>query len=174
MTAIVYHDGKLIGDRKNVALTLPTAFVDAPKVFISKDRQFAYGVAGTTINDSIRPEMEQQLRVLLEHAVLAKEDVIEVSKLFKETYIDGFSHGTIMTRELQFGIFGLGGRARRLDGHTHGIGTGGNLLAACLICGVDLKQAMVVVNRIDMLTGTKIDVIHANKLKPFVIRGTSK
>lgn len=174
MTAIVYHDGKLIGDRKNVVLTLPTAFVDAPKVFVSKDKQFAYGVAGSTINESIRDKLEQQLRVLLEYAVVAKEDVIDVSKLFEDTYIDGFSSGTVMTREVQFGIFGAGGKARRLDGHTHGIGTGGNLLASCLICGLDLKKAMVVVNRVDMLTGTQVDVIQASKLKPFIIRGVSK
>lgn len=174
MTAVVYHDGKLIGDRKNVVLTLPTTFVDAPKVFISKDKQFAYGVAGSTINESIRERLEQQLRVLLEYAVLAKEDVIEVCKLFEDTYIDGFAHGTIMTRELQWGIFGSGGKARRLDGHTHGIGTGGNLLASMLICGMDLKKAMPVVNHMDMLTGTKVDVIHANKLKPFIIKGTAK
>lgn len=34
MTAIVFHQGKLMGDRKNALFTNPVTFVDAPKVFV--------------------------------------------------------------------------------------------------------------------------------------------
>lgn len=170
MTAIVYHDGQLIGDRKQVALVIPTAFEDGPKVFISKDRQFAYGGAGNAISESVRTELELKLRVLLERLVIDQRDTCEVTDFLPET-IGNFTQGTIMTRELQWGIFSMGLRVRRLDGHTHGLGTGGTLLASMLICGMTIKDAMPVVNRIDHLTGTKVDVIRADKLKPFIITG---
>lgn len=172
MTAIVYHDGKLIGDRKQVALVIPTAFEDGPKVFISRDKQFAYGATGSAIDDSIRDELEHKLRVVLERLVIDKRDVVPLEDILEDK-IDCFTHGTLMTRDQQFGIMSYGSRFRRLAGHTHGCGTGGNLLAAMLKCGMTIKAAMPVVERLDLLTGSKVDVIYASRLKPFVIKGTT-
>jgi hypothetical protein len=172
MTAIVYHDGKLIGDRKQVALTIPTAFEDGPKVFISRDKQFAYGATGSAIHDSIRDELEAQLRMVLERLVLDKRDVVPLADIMGDDKIECFTHGTVMTRDHQWGIMSYGSRFRRLEGHTHGVGTGGTLLASMLVCGMSLKDAMPVVERLDHLTGTKVDVIYASRLKPFVIKGT--
>ncbi|MNB58519.1 hypothetical protein D3C87_332730 [compost metagenome] len=172
MTAIVYHDGKLIGDRKQVALVIPTAFEDGPKVFISRDKQFAYGATGSAIDESIRDELELKLRVVLERLVIDKRDVVPLEDILEDK-IECFLHGTLMTRDQQFGIMQYGSRFRRLAGHTHGTGTGGTLLASMLKCGMSIKAAMPVVERLDLLTGSKVDVIYASRLKPFVIKGTT-
>lgn len=172
MTAIVYHDGKLIGDRKQVALVIPTAFEDGPKVFTSRDKQFAYGATGSAIDESIRDELELKLRVVLERLVIDKRDVVPLEDILEDK-IECFLHGTLMTRDQQFGIMQYGSRFRRLAGHTHGTGTGGTLLASMLKCGMTLKAAMPIVERLDMLTGSKVDVIYASRLKPFVIKGTT-
>ncbi|MNH59230.1 hypothetical protein D3C73_110580 [compost metagenome] len=172
MTAIVYHDGKLIGDRKQVALVIPTAFEDGPKVFISRDKQFAYGATGSAIDESIRDELELKLRVVLERLVIDKRDVVPLEDILEDK-IECFLHGTLMTRDQQFGIMQYGSRFRRLAGHTHGTGTGGTLLASMLKCGMSIKAAMPVVERLDLLTGSKADVIYASRLKPFVIKGTT-
>ncbi|MNW89889.1 hypothetical protein D3C86_191880 [compost metagenome] len=172
MTAIVYHDGQLIGDRKQVALVIPTAFEDGPKVFISRDKQFAYGATGSAIDESIRDELELKLRVVLERLVIDKRDVVPLEDILEDK-IECFLHGTLMTRDQQFGIMQYGSRFRRLAGHTHGTGTGGTLLASMLKCGMSIKAAMPVVERLDLLTGSKVDVIYASRLKPFVIKGTT-
>lgn len=173
MTAIVFHDGKLIGDRKQVALTNPIAFHDGPKVFISKDKQFAYGCAGDAISESVRDALELKLRVLLERVTVEPEAVMSVEDALGEHSLGNFVHGTLVTRDLQIGLFAGGNRVRRLEGHTHGIGTGGTLLASMLVCGMELKEAAIATNRLDHLTGSKVDVIDTSKLKPFVIKGTT-
>ncbi|MNN16699.1 hypothetical protein D3C81_1298480 [compost metagenome] len=155
-----------------MALVIPTAFEDGPKVFISRDKQFAYGATGSAIDESIRDELELKLRVVLERLVIDKRDVVPLEDILEDK-IECFLHGTLMTRDQQFGIMQYGSRFRRLAGHTHGTGTGGTLLASMLKCGMSIKAAMPVVERLDLLTGSKVDVIYASRLKPFVIKGTT-
>lgn len=169
MTAIVFHDGKLIADRKQVTLVSPVQFTDGPKIFVSKDKQFAYGVSGHTLNEGTCLRLEKSLRTLIEFLIVTDKDVFKVSDALDVPKIEGATSTTFMTRDFQYGFIEMGSKVRRLDGRSHSIGTGGTLLVGMLRCGMSLKEAIKMTASLDPLTGVDLDIIHANKLKPFVI-----
>lgn len=169
MTAIVFHDGRLIGDRKQVTLVSPVFFTDGPKVFISKDKQFAYGVSGHTLNEGTAARLEKDLRTLLEFLVVVDQSVFKVEEALGIKRIEGVHSATFMTRDFQYGLIEGGAKVRRLDNRPHAIGTGGTLLVGMLRCGMTLKESIKMTASLDHLTGTELDVIKASKLKPFII-----
>ncbi|MNZ37474.1 hypothetical protein D3C78_549210 [compost metagenome] len=172
MTAIVYHQNQLIADRSHVNFTLPISMHEGPKIFISADKQFAYGATGDSILEENREKLEHQMRVVLEHAIGKGIDMIDLDKLCGINEIIYFGTGIFITRDHQFTIKNNARRLKRLDGATHGVGTGGTLLGSMLKCGMKLQDAMIKTNQVDHLTGKTADVIKASKLKPFIIKGT--
>lgn len=169
MTTIVYHDGQLIGDRKQVALTNPTSFRDGPKVFVSKDGQFAYGFSGDAISESSRDDIEATVRSIIQKAIIsssARVDLLHID-------LPGLSTGIIATKHSAW-MFALGkSEVTVLDGHTHGAGTGGSFMGALLMCGMSLEDAKVACAQFDPLSGSEMDVIDTRNLEDFVITVTT-
>ena len=173
MTASVFHQGKLMGDRKNALFTNPVTFADAPKVFISEDKMFAFGISGKTISAETKPRYEEIIRKIIENMTISGADRKAVDQIveIEKGPID-FTHGIICTKTQQFLIQDIGKvYVRRFDGATHGCGTGGAQMAVMLRCGLSPTQAYNKITMIDHLSGAKFDSIDTSRLKPFVIKG---
>lgn len=173
MTAIVYHQGKLMGDRKNALFTNPVTFIDAPKVFISEDKMFAFGISGKTVSVENKPRYEEIIRKIIETMTLSGTDRKALDQIVEidDVQID-FTHGIICTKTQQFLIQDIGKvYVRRFDGGTHGCGTGGAIAAAMLRCGVTPTETYRRLPKIDHMSGVKFDSIDTSKLKAFVIKG---
>ncbi|MNP89167.1 hypothetical protein D3C85_15700 [compost metagenome] len=173
MTAIVFHQGKLMGDRKHTILTNPTTFVDGSKIFISDDKSFAYGVAGRSITPEQQVQYENIIRTLLEYMIVHGDDRKNIKEIVPkmDENID-FTTGILVTRCRQYIIQDIGkGIIRRLDGASHGTGTGGNIVVSMLRCGMLPHAAFDRIGKLDHLTGSVFDTIEAKRLRPFVIKG---
>lgn len=173
MTAIVYHQGKLMGDRKNVLFTSPVTFIDAPKVFISEDKMFAFGISGKTISAENKPRYEEIIRKIIEVMTLSGTDRKALDQIVEiESGSIDFTHGIICTKSQQFLIQDIGKvYIRRFDGGTHGCGTGGSIMAAMLRCGLTPTEAYRRLPKVDHLSGAKFDSIDTSRLRAFVIKG---
>lgn len=175
MTSIVFFEGKLLGDRKLSSFTSPLSFDEGSKIHISKDKQFAYGIAGYILEPQNKPEMEAKLRKCIEHLLASGKDSMKVADILEGIKeIEMFNQGIIMTRDQQWMTHYSGENLRKLDGHPHGMGTGGIYMVSMLRCGMSVTEAAKATHILDYLTGDKYDVIDSQKLKPFVIKGTAK
>jgi len=175
MTSIVVFEGKLYGDRKLSSFGSPMSFSDGTKIHISKDKQFAYGIAGYILEPQNKPKMEALLRKCLEHMVASGKDGAKVADILEGTKeIDMFSSGVIITRDQQWMTHYGGENLRKLDGQPHGMGTGGIYMVSMLRCGMSVTEAAKATSVLDYLSGDKYDIIDSQKLKPFVIQGAAK
>ena len=173
MTAIVFHQGNLLGDRKHVQITTPVTFCDGPKVFTSKDKTFAYGISGKTITEGQRDKYEKAIRNLIEKMIMSGLDRANLGNLEKklDSNMD-LTSGIFATRDNQYYIHDIGVvYIMRLDGSTHSCGTGGRYIASMLRSGLSIKDSYAKVGYLDNLTGDVCDVIDTKRLKPFVIKG---
>lgn len=173
MTTIVYHKGQLIADDVHLALTNPVQRLRKKKIFISKDRSFAYGFASTSINDSIRPSIEEWVRKCIEELTVSTTDSINISDI-DDAFSLNIEYGYAMTKhEVFFFRQDKGeGIVRRTTGITQGCGSGGVLCATLLLTGSSIEKAMKQTSEIDTIgTGSTPTIIKASSLKPFVIRG---
>lgn len=173
MTAIVYHKGQLIADDVHLALTCPIRRLRHKKIFVSKDKTFAYGFASTTLNDSIRPMVEEWVRKCIEQLSVSTSDSIDVSEI-DPSFSLNIEYGYAMTKHEVFFFRQDKGKGivRRTTGITQGCGSGGALCAALLITGSSIEKAMKQTNAIDPVgTGDTPTIIKASSLKPFIIRG---
>lgn len=170
MTAIVFHEGKLIADRQCVNATSPISFTDGGKIFKSEDGQFAYGSSGVTLSTSFRKELEPQIRKIIEHMLASGSSAEFIENILGIKSIDdNFSNAIIVTKDTQFTITPPTDLVHRLDNSPHSLGTGGVFLVSLLRCGMKLKEASKLTSEIDYLTGEDMEVIVASKLKPFII-----
>lgn len=175
MTSIVFFDGKLLGDRKLSSFTSPMSFDEGSKIHVSKDKQFAYGIAGYILEPQNKPKMEALFRKCLEHLIACGKDGVKVADILdgaKE--IEMFSSGILVTRDQQWMTHYGGENLRKIDGHPHGMGTGGIYMVSMLRCGMSITEAGKATHILDYLSGEKYDVIDTQKLKPFIIQGPAK
>jgi hypothetical protein len=173
MTAIIFHQGKLYGDRKQVTFTNPITYIDGEKIIVSKDKSFAYGVSGKAITAVQRDKYEVLIRKVLETMIIHGGDRTKLSQIVGQVDSDiDFTNGIICTKDVQYAIKDAAHVfAVRLDGRTHACGTGGSMLASLMRCGLTPTEAYKRLPQLDYLSGSVFDVIDTARLKQFVIKG---
>jgi hypothetical protein len=173
MTAIVFHQGKIYGDRKQVSFTTPVTFIDGEKVLISKDKSFAYAVSGKSVTELNRDKYESLFRALITAMYLNGRDCIKLTDLNLSHGNDiDFTNAIICTKNVQYALKDTGiVFVVRLDGKTHACGTGGPMLASLLRCGLTPNEAFKRLPTLDYLSGSTFDTIDTTRLKQFVIKG---
>lgn len=176
MTTIVHHDGVLYADQCHIRAGRPITTYQATKLFMSEDKQFAYGVSGSVIRQEDRPAAEAVLRKFIEDVLVAKlgdiaklNDFTDGAALTK-ALLDG--HAIIITKQRVFSVTPVG----FADGTnlTTGIGTGGFLVVGMIRGGMKPKEAFANLGDIDPYTTGHVDSVSMRSLKPFVIKGDSK
>ena len=166
MTAIVYHSGQLIADRRNILLGLPMYPVDEEKIFVSQDRQFAYGIAGKGVSPTQRAKVEEVLRHVISTMMVSGAD----HKALKEITDYPLDQGFVVTKNLVLSILDLHEMEVRVNpGITMGCGSGGLAASILFRMGKSIKEVESMLRRHDPLSGDKFDVIKVKSLKPFVI-----
>lgn len=176
MTTIVHHDGVLYADQCHIRAGRPITTYQATKLFVSEDKQFAYGVSGAVIRPDDRPATEAVLRKFIEDVLVAKlGDIAKLSEFTDGTaltkaLLDG--HAMIITKQRVFSVTPSG----FADGTnlTTGVGTGGFLVVGMISGGMTPREAFANLGDIDTYTTGHVDSVSMKSLKPFVIKGDSK
>lgn len=175
MTSIVYHNGKLYGDRRHVVASFPVSFIDGPKIFKSKDGQFAYGISGRSVIENNRDRLEGILRKLIEHFVVTGRDRLSPMEVLDESERDdlNLSQMIMATSDIQVYSFENVETILRVNcgEATQAVGSGGVYVNTMLRSGLTIKEVSKRIRRLDHFTGDKFDCIDTKKLKPFVVKG---
>lgn len=176
MTTIVHHDGVLYADQCHIRAGRPISTYAATKLFVSGDKQFAYGVSGTCIRPDDRPGAEVILRQFIEEVMITKlGDIARLSEFangdaLNKAFIDG--HALIITKQRAFSVTSVG--YVDATGLTSGVGTGGFLVVGMIKGGLPPKEAFARLGDVDPFTTGQVDSVSMKSLKPFVIKGESK
>lgn len=177
MTVILYNKGVLYGDRRRMVRSLIFSYVDGDKLFMSPDKQFAFGVSGTLPEDRTMPAYLTFLRKALEHihANLGRKKlrgtlVDMLGELGDNPPID---NTIVVTRDLVASIYPGGDRVIISDPiKPVAMGSSGTILLGMVIAGVTPKQAYAMTSeKYDAFTGPTPDCVKMSSLKPFIIRG---
>ena len=177
MTSIIYHDGKLYGDRKVVVRGSPCQFIDEAKVTVSEDGEFAYGSTGWSIRDERRAATEKTIRDALEAMACRlpekRKDVYDPGKDSEFKSLMGDVFGLVFcTRDQVFSYRSTSGHITQIrPDMSAGTGTGAAFILGMLEVGYTVHRAFHQIGFFDIMTGTKYDKIDLSKLKPFVVRG---
>lgn len=176
MTTIIHHDGVLYADQCHIRAGRPISTYAATKLFVSDDKQFAYGVSGTCIHPDDRPAAEVLLRQFIEEVMIAKlGDVARLGEFvsgeaLNKAFLEG--HAVIITKQRAFSVTSNG--YADATGLTSGVGTGGFLVVGMIKGGLTPKEAFARLGDVDTFTTGQIDSVSMKSLKPFVIKGESK
>lgn len=176
MTTIVFHEGSLYADRTHIRQGTPiTAFLSR-KIFVSADKEFAYGVSGRSVENRSASKIESCLRRGLE-ALMTKEmgDEIPTSDVFKpedNEYLKGFGSWIVMTKTRVFLVFNRD--IIDITGTTNGVGTGKWLVYGMIASGISPFDALMGLADYDPFTGGGVDEIRSTDLEVFVIKGDVK
>ncbi len=166
MTAIVYHNGQLIADRRNIYTGTPMCPVDAGKIFVSQDGQFAYGIAGKGVSPTQRDKAEHALRHVISTMMVSGADAQHLAEITDYP----LEQGIVVTKTMAFSLIEFMEMQVRVNpGITVGCGSGGMIVALMLRMGKTIKEAESAIRRHDPMTGDQFDVIKVKSLKPFVI-----
>lgn len=173
MTTIIHHNGSLYADRYHVRAGTPVHTFHAPKIFLSEDGQFAYGVSGRSIQASEHATVQKYLRKALEFLLTRfPEDAIGTSKVFGPEafdYMGGFGGWIYMTKDHCF--LSHDTNTRDASGTTMGVGTGVWLAAGMIAAGMEPEIALASIGDLDVYTAGVIDSILNESIKPFIITG---
>lgn len=176
MTTIVHHDCVLYADQCHIRAGRPISTYAATKLFVSEDKQFAYGVSGTVIRPEDRPAAEAILRQFIEELMIAKlGDIARLGEVkhgeaLNKAFLDG--HAMIITKQRAFSVTSIG--YADATGLTSGVGTGGFLVVGMIKGGLTPKDAFARLGDTDPYTTGQVDSVSMRSLKPFVIKGESK
>lgn len=165
MTGIVFHDGKLHGDRRLVVFESNYSFPsDGPKIFLSANRQFAYGTTGSMVEN-------HELYQTQLHAVLLEcKDTLAVGeeKLCEdmEANFKVNQTGIVITKTCMYLLSKRYNKITRYSNDTIcAIGTTEESLTTSLRFGLTPKQAYEVASKTCITTSSKFDTIIQSKLK---------
>jgi len=139
------------------------------KVFISRDKRFAYGVSGEEMIGKRRAFLERTIRHYLDAMYLT---TISLDKVYQQMYkrlreqgIDDFPSMLWMTHDRAWKI--TADDQFEVTHVTAAVGTGSHYALGRLATGIDPLKAMQGVHELDHLTGKDITAIKAEDLKPF-------
>lgn len=170
MTAIAYHKGSLIADNVHLTLSTPAQKVIYPKIFVSKCKTFAYGFTGTTLNDTVRGEVEEFVRKGISTLIISKRDFVLTTDFCKEGLELNVENGLAITSHHAFYFREETKKMFRLVS-TQGIGSGGDILTGVLLSGKSPETALKMVNMVDTMSGSTATIIKGSSLKPFILKG---
>lgn len=171
MTAIVHHKGMLIADDLHLSLSFPIQRFHKKKIFISPCKTFAYGFCNSSIEDSMKPDIEFFVRKAIEQLSVQKSEFI-LRKDIDAEFDFNVENGIAITRHEAFFFNDKTTGIRRATGITQGCGSGGIMLSAMLATGVSIEKAFKKLAEIDpYCCSGNFTIIKNTQLKPFIIRG---
>lgn len=182
MSTIIYHNNRLYGDRKHTRLNIPREFyMGGPKIFISKDKQFAYGMAGVNIVPDDVKIIEAEIRRFTESLFAAarwgyQQNMDLISKtlmpeLSKRYRLNSF---VVMTTDKAYRFLRESAEEANTlfsDTRALSVGTMAAYALGLIDSGISMDQVYQYVSDADQFTSAEHDVIEASQLKPFIIEG---
>lgn len=174
MTAIVLYKNALYADRQRMSVSLTVCHIssEGPKVFISKDQEFAWARAGELPEYDTFPKIERTLRQLIGHFVVGDEQVsfddVDPSVLGtgpSNTWFVLTRHAGIVITPIQ-----SVDKTMMFESTGDALGTGGELVMTYLLLGKSPKKAFQLTNRLDPHTGVTFDRVKRRHLKEFIIK----
>lgn len=183
MSTIIFQNNLLSGDLKHTRLNIPREFyMGGPKVFISKDNQFAYGSTGTNFEKKDVPILEAEFRCLLEFISCGKgqgyiPDSGTILRKVMPEFMKSYPVNDLIlaTRALAFRIRrDRGDSILFSDNRPLCIGTSGVLAAGILDAGCTISETYQIISECDSFTSAKFSSVDTSLLDHFVITGDSE
>lgn len=162
MTTIVTHQGYIHGDHLQVVYEGPFMFKSVcDKIFVSKNKQFAYGTIGSSLVED-RSEIEKQIHAILLKSIDAEYNI--ANRFNEEEYT--FPTALILTKDF---VVTISRKSNSFTKSSHetimSIGSGLDIMTAALRYTNDITKSYAIVASIDNVTGSKYSTISTTKLK---------
>lgn len=162
MTTIVAHQGHLHGDHLQVVCEGPFIFKSTcDKIFVSKNKQFAYGTGGDSLSED-RTEIEKQIYPIL---LKCKDVEFNIAIDYEEGDYT-FPTALILTKDF---VVTISAKSQSFTKSSHesiiAIGTGSDIMTTALRYTNDITKSYAIVASIDNVTSSKYSTIAISKLK---------
>lgn len=176
MTTILIHENTLYADRRHIRAGNPVSSFIAKKIFISADKQFAYGTTGRCIEEGEHATYENILRLCLQKAmVIGTVDEIDTSSVLDDEdreKLTKYGSWMVLTKTRSYAIYSS--KTLNVTGITNAMGTGKWFCCGMIAAGLSPEKALASLEDFDPHTGDGFDKITVKQLRNFVVKGESK